>query len=774
MNDRGMTILGLLRSVLLPMLLLYVAAVAFRMASFSEISTQADELHWVARSNLVLKNLKHGEIANVSTHLTHPGLPPAFVMASGQFLANRYNRVMGFSVGDSGFVDRLSASRLSNILLSSLLIPLVYFFASRVFNPWIALATALLLVLDPHHAGLSRQAHIDSGLTLFVATTVIAYMAAVHRGSARLKILAGLLWGAAVLTKPTALALLPFFVAYKFVRNRFVSVEEDSGERTLVSWSDVYAFLAGQFLLGLLYTRMWHHDSDYRIRLAVHSSIADAAYAAGLHMQAVWPLVLLPVLLLLGWIGYGSKTSRQQAWRPALLVASVLVFALTLVPAVVENLIRFWTWVAGLSGEKHKAYGTVWSPPEYGYLSLYVSQLPTVVLIGIFLSIVYLLLDYKAGSEESRVRKSIIVSVLALVALWTLPLSISSKQTLRYVVPVLPAIYLFAVYGFSRLMLSGLSRVAFSGSVSVAGALLIGFFLGYAKLSLAWAPDYDLYHNAVSGGLVEAVKRGRGIALAGVPDALAFLHEESIRRDRRLSVVVFGDAEVIKFSYAQKYRKPRLTFRSSYGTYDADMLIVFPQFKEALADSEFSRVAGESLKFRYKKAGAELLEVYEVPIPCYSPERDMHIPAVHQLRRTGRLLKFADIAPIVPDGFAGDFDAIQAVPGVDPRGYLLFGNALRFNPGTYTARFWLMLPPGAALDPGLTPERYVVRIELGRCQSVVVLKDLSDQAFLPMEVSCNFDAEVQAPLRAYWFGNVPVAVYGVRIHKEGKSNDPGD
>lgn len=769
MKHRLITVSGLPCSSFLVLLLIYIATVAFRLASFSEVSTQADELHWVARSNTVLKNLKHGEISNLSTHLTHPGLPPAFTMAAAQLLATRYNRFMAYGPNDVGFVGRLKASRLSNILLSSFLTPLLYFFLSKAINPWIGLGTAFLLVFDPHHSGLSRQAHIDSGLTLFVVLTILSYVAAVRKRSLPLKLFAGVSWGAAVLTKPTAVSLLPFFVVFKAIRNYCIPASGDRGERSLLAWSDVYAFLVGQFLLALLYTRMWHHDSDYRLRLAISSSVADAIYDFGMMLQAHWMILLSTLVFLAIALLYAVKKRHADSSSPALLVALVLLVAITVVPQVVENLVRFWTWVAGLSGEKHAAYGTVWSPPEFGYLSLYWSELPTAVLLGILLGLVFLFVDWRRKSFDDRETLSIVLAAIAVVILWTLPLSVSAKQTLRYVMPVIPAVYLFAVYGFYRLTLAASRSIAFEKSRYVAAALLVGFFLGYAKLSLAWAPDFGLYHNSVSGGLGGAIERGRGIALAGVDGALNFLHDESVRRKRKLNVVAFGDIEVLKFSYERSHQESRLKFRSPYGTYDADMLIVFPQFRSALAKSRFSHVAESDEVYAYRKAGVKLLEIYEIPIPSYDVASVMRIPAIFQLRRTGSILNFSNSRIQRPKNFEegeGSFEAVQAIPGVNARGFLLFGEPLRFLSGAFRARFWLMIPPDVRLDPSLTPERYALRIELGRCQRVVVLKDLSSEGFLPFDVTCVFDREVNAPLRAYWFGNVPVAIHRMDVEKE--------
>src|SRR5690606_30681255 len=106
-----------------------------------------------------------------------------------------------------------------------------------------------------------------------------------------------------------------------------------------------------------------------------------------------------------------------------------------------ENIVRFWTWVFGLSGEKHVSFAnTVVSPP--GYLQLFLTELPEIVLVGILLS--FLLVVWKVLSGKIDVTTVLLVSVAGTVVAWLGMLSMSEKQTWRYALPVVPLMYLFA------------------------------------------------------------------------------------------------------------------------------------------------------------------------------------------------------------------------------------------------------------------------------------------------------------------------------------------
>ena len=190
--------------------------------------------------------------------------------------------------------------------------------------------------------------------------------------------------------------------------------------------------------------------------------------------------------------------------------AAFLLLSLAMLPQVFENLIRFFTWVLGLTGEKHKAYGLLWNPPEYGYISLYLSELPSEILIGFAAGCCYIAkLVSNTASRRNIDRLSFYVLMLLAVLVWSSLLNYTAKQTLRYVMPVIPELYIVSAYGFCKLFSSLKLRIisvsrrsaAFFGSVRLRWSYVALLLIIQGGVALSWSPDYNLYFNRLSGGL---------------------------------------------------------------------------------------------------------------------------------------------------------------------------------------------------------------------------------------------------------------------------------
>ena len=77
--------------------------------------------------------------------------------------------------------------------------------------------------------------------------------------------------------------------------------------------------------------------------------------------------------------------------------------------------------------------------------------------------------------------------------------------------------------------------------------------------------------------------------------------------------------------------------------------------------------------------------------------------------------------------------------------------------------FSLALPPWLEVAESLTPERYAVRLDFAGCERIVTLKELSATEAREFSVPCEVTAKGRARLRAYWFGNVPVAILSASV-----------
>ena len=149
-------------------------------------------------------------------------------------------------------------------------------------------------------------------LTVFVVSSLLLYCRAVFRGSNALKILAGIIWGLAIATKPTAVFLPLIFVLFNCVRRYLMRNEFGNDRMSIIAYSDIAAVLSGIGVLALCYTRLWHHNSDYRVRLGIKSALADNVYSAGIYLQSNFPLLLGAVFSAFSLWFYSATGKTEQ------------------------------------------------------------------------------------------------------------------------------------------------------------------------------------------------------------------------------------------------------------------------------------------------------------------------------------------------------------------------------------------------------------------------------------------------------------------------------
>jgi hypothetical protein len=280
--------------------------------------------------------------------------------------------------------------------------------------------------------------------------------------------------------------------------------------------------------------------------------------------------------------------------------------------------------------------------------------------------------------------------------------------------------------------------------------------------TFSWAYDYNLYFNSLTGGIGGAYHRGTTFLPSGVPEALRFLHEKSAGAQRKQVVMVMGDLQVVQYAYARDFprNERRLHLMAPLGAAGADYLLSFSNFKRRIKDREWEKILSEKPVFSYLVKGIPIVEVYAVPFRDYGA--GYFIEPLRSARDVGGE-RDLDPGVFVELTAKGNSSAVIAEPGRHPRGFLLHGEQARHLAGSYEAVFWLSLLPGVSLNPEFGPERYSVRLEYGRCERIVTLGELGALQMKPFRVACDFDKEVQAQLRIYWFGNIPTALGGIEL-----------
>lgn len=727
---------------------LYLLALLLKLPGLNSLDIRPDETKWMNRSARVISAWNEHPLAS-TTHLGHPGVPPAVLMALGQAAAREWNLHVVPRFSFLAPIDRLLASRLAIVFVASMLIPLVYLGSLHLLGEKISLLAAALLALDPRLNGFSRIAHLDAVLAVFVFACISFYVWSEKKDSHLLKLLAGVFWGLALLTKPTAATLLIGFVTYRLYSLLVVTPRRSRDWRNLVTLGDVGAILVGHLTFAALYTRVWTHNSDYRIRLGIVSQAADYIYSIGMTLQQhYWLVALLLILTLCFAYGvlrrfqFSRSGNSHLGMLPLLTCLALLLAGLTAFPQVYENIIRFWTWTAGLSGEIHRAYGHDWDAEPAGYLLLLLTRLPELTLAGIVLGLFYLVKRLLVEKEKFSAATLTIHSLCAFF--WMLILNTSSKQTWRYASPTLPSLYLLASYGWVQLV-NTMSAAKWPILRRFRSAWLLVLLLFAQSLSfISYQPAYDLYLNSLSRWIEAKATIPHGAPLLGQQTILNFLMKQAAQQDETVYVATVGDTDIWYHQEARMFGA--LGRKVQFGLFPleaTDYLLTNPDLKPDLIKSELALVMNKAPELRIVFKGEVLAELYQLPYQNYSlPQKFVASKARHH---TGKVAKNRE----------GQL-TLYALAGRDAPASVLFHEGFRVLPGKYN--FAANLRISRRHQGSVAENASVVRLEFGSCTKELFAREFDRDEFRQFDISCEIHQPSKLSPRIFWPAIVSVEV----------------
>lgn len=726
-----------------------------------EEAPQPDELHWLVRSNEVLKLIKAGDYRHATTYTSHPGVPPELAMAASRTLFDKFDK-------DGPKIDALGASRIACSALSALSPVFIFLGFAPMTGTLPALIGGVALALDPHHIGISRQAHLDGSMSLFVLLTVLCYYRGITKKSARWYVLAGIAWGFSILTKPPAVLLIPAILLWKAIE-KFCA---RNSQVRLIDPMDFLVVLVGHMTLAGLYTRLWDHRGELVRRWKIESRLADGIYDFGMKFQS-HPSLVTALLAGVAAAGamyfFGSQRRRRQESDPALpdggvyfIIVMVLAAALMKVPQVLESIIRYWYWVFGLSHMDHRAYGEVHLPPLGGYLFLFLTRMPALTVITFMVGAAWCLLDLRdrlRRHDHGFGRGSPGLFTLAVLLSWGVFLSISPKQALRYLLPAVTCAMIVSGLGWAEIgawLFEPVRPDAGRGSVlrrKLAWPSLFVLITGLSVSVFQAYPNYLLYFNWLSGGIETGVRRQSSMPATGHLEAVSYLRDRAEEAGHGLTVGVYGDLDLLKFVYNRYFPSHRYPLRFIFTStmVQAQYLVVFPFARTAVLGSVRDNLTEV---YKYSVGGIVFIRLYKVLPFNFTETYKFRLDQT--ARTTGRLI---DVEP--PAG-----RVLRAAPKEDKKGFL-FGDSVHASAGTYRFDFDLGVPQNAPLDPALAPDRYAVRVEAGKdCSRIVTLAEIQQPVHEPVRLDCTLISDRMVNVRVYWFGSVPVELAAARVAAE--------
>lgn len=191
-----------------------LALVVFGMAALPRmldlgLFLTADEKNWIGRSYEFIRAFLDWRF-NDMLQTTHPGVTTLWL--SGLSI---YVKIItdGLPFSFEHLAHFVKASQLPVALLTSLLIPLMYWWLNLVLrNRWMAFLAAAFLALNPFLVGYSRVVHVDALLGSFMLLAVLAATRYAQLGFRQSWLLAAsVLCSLALLTKIPAVFLILFF-----------------------------------------------------------------------------------------------------------------------------------------------------------------------------------------------------------------------------------------------------------------------------------------------------------------------------------------------------------------------------------------------------------------------------------------------------------------------------------------------------------------------------------------------------------------------------------
>jgi len=232
---------GVNKKIIIASIIIFIVSFGIRLWDITGLGITADEATWIIRGNHYIDSILEGKFVQASSAKfgAHPGITTAILIGVSEKLFKN-------SLGE------LTAARLPLILINSLTPLLLLWFLARLSKFKTGVFAATILALDPFHISLSRIAHLDALLTFFITATLLTYFLAEKEKKESLKILAGVFFGLALLTKLLAVSVLIIIFTYKIL----TSIKK---KRINISLFDFYGLFAGFLVFYIFFTKIWTH-----------------------------------------------------------------------------------------------------------------------------------------------------------------------------------------------------------------------------------------------------------------------------------------------------------------------------------------------------------------------------------------------------------------------------------------------------------------------------------------------------------------------------------
>ena len=440
---------------------LFVAASVPRLFSLGAHWT-SDEAGWLTHSTVFMAAVDMGAFSETLVTF-HPGVITMWVAALRAFFAEPHISVQGLALA-RWFIG---VALLSGIGVAAVLL-------YRLFGRWIALIGAAFLSFSPLFLAQSRRVHTDALASIFVLLTVLSLLLYCGTPQKRRYLVgSGIAFGLACLAKSNSLILLLWLpICFVLFRNR----EETWRQFFLRGLGAGLCFLSCTLLTVFALLPIFWNPTFlmFGVCLLAVTLLAYRELQKGAHGRLT--LYLASVVV----VGVVSGYMVRTVWR----AFDGVAWAIT-TPHNVE----------------HFFLGQVLYDPGWLFYPLVLCTETTPLTLP--LAVGGCLFLWRKRHQEGYARQfRIALALVAVVLLFTLCLSLTSKKFSRYLLPAFPMLEILAAIGFFEFLKWGYSYIdsrfrtgATSKKLTFSIVIALCLFLIQIVPVLRLHPYYGTYYN---------------------------------------------------------------------------------------------------------------------------------------------------------------------------------------------------------------------------------------------------------------------------------------
>lgn len=479
------------------MLLIFAIAVLIRVSRLAHMGLTFDEINNSKRGSAfgkALISLLQGKFDPDDWYFYEsgiadkPGITIAYLIGIGGIIPY----IQGIE-----FPEYLFHIRLPFVLIGGLTCVVLYLLAKELFDTKTALFSALLLALEPFHAGLSQIAGPDSATTFFTLVTLWMFMRGLKTRRWLWWCFSAIAMGMGTLTKLQTVIVVPILLTWFF----FFS-ERENNVQTLPS-----------AILFFSERKNYVQTLKNALRLLI-PFCAVAIITFYLLWPWLWPN---PPYRTLDWL---LDVVRQSA-----------------------------------KGHRTFYLGQQVRDPGWSYYPVILMfQLTGPEFIGIFFFLFFLLRDRPSGNL--RKKRIEILAVFSWITLYILFMTmIPKKLGARYILAVFPAVLIFSALGWisliERLSRQSLSRIKIIRVKNVQILLSIALLGLQAYPLVTERPDYYYdYFNPLLGGAKTAARvQLIGLWGEGLNEIAQYFNVKNENDSMEHTVIVVGFARIFNECY---------------------------------------------------------------------------------------------------------------------------------------------------------------------------------------------------------------------------------